>query len=463
MNKLLRQCNSLPVPKEEEEKPLKKKENAKPLSQEEIDDVANKFISDRTIEVARYPLYGLLLLELEAIVVGMDSTIPIAAVNYRNLFLQGAKNSPKTAPVLPYSGFNIAGRRAILVHELLHLVLEHLSIPNQFDHNIANIAQDTVINRIIMSDHNLDFTQLPEGVVTPTNFKGTSGIFIGKGIKREFIPIPDVFNKDWLPIYKDIVSHIEKQCGSKDRDQAIKEFGEFLGKLNPMQGDVEYNKHKDDPDFESDVLKFRQKFISAIEREKTQGTVPAELDRLAQELQTGKVKWTEHLRRLIRTEVSREDFSWKPNSRRQHVGYFPKIYSERLGDVVLVLDTSGSMSESDLSEGLSEFATLRSTESFKLHFISCDAKAYDMISFSPDEEPDWKALPLHGGGGSDARPAFELVEQKMKNGEMNPVLLVYFTDTFLTFPKDPPEYQTIWVTNYPNTSVPWGTLINTNE
>lgn len=421
----------------------------KELTPEEIKEVSEAFIMDRTSFISSYPFYGILLLELTALV---GTEVPIAGINYKNIVLQGRTSTSRKEPTTAYHSISRMGREALLAHEILHLVFEHLSIPMSFDYEIANIAQDAVINRILANDPNIRFSELPKGVVTPYPY----GITIGKGVNQVKIPIPNYYQKDWVPIYHDILKFMKNQ----HPDLSESEIGELLKSLNPINGDCSYNDESqgDLAEREQAAFKFQQKFISVVESCKAQGSIPAELDRYASSLRKGKVSWVEHLRQMVRTKMAKNDFSWKRNSRRSHLGFFPRVESNELADIVVALDTSGSMSQEDLNDGLSEFVSLRATEPFNFHFVSCDHKAYEMKSYDSTEEPEWDQLPIKGGGGTSFEPVFDLIEEKKKEG-LEPVLLVYFTDTMGTFPKYPPEYPVIWVTNYTRADVPFGTLI----
>jgi predicted metal-dependent peptidase len=357
---------------------------------------------------------------------------------------------------------------------------------------------DAVINRILEKDNNFKMDELPKGSVrTVKGNNGIKGISIGIGqMKREF-NIPNFENKDWVPIYWDIYNQMEKECsssgsglncdsnsksdknsgkGSSSSDnrksiaEKMKELAKQIAESNPMNGDA--GKQKDEtlsPEQEQQAARFRQKVISAVETCKEMGTVPGEVTRLVDELESGKVVWTSHLRRLIKTEISRDDFSQRPNPRRAHISFggrrqppiFPKIESEALGDVFLALDTSGSMGQEDIRQGLSEFAGLRQTTPFNLYFVSCDAKAYEVTSYTKDEDPDWLNIPIDGGGGTDFRPVFNLIQQYKKEKGVRPALLVYFTDTIGSFPDQEPEYPVIWVSNYKGGNAPFGTYLCT--
>jgi predicted metal-dependent peptidase len=454
-----------------------KKEKPKVLvpTDEEMQKVEELFIVDRMKFVSDMQFYGVLLMELTAM---GTAEVPVGAVNYRNLYLHAIskeRSAENKEEGFPYWELSSVGRRTLLAHEICHLVFEHLSIPRDFDQYIANIAQDAVINRILNEDSFFDLNELPEGSVKPIKDYNSvaTGFTIGKGENQKTFNIPDFNTKDWIPIYWDIYKQLEKEAGGKGRENLAEAIGELAEKLagsNPMSGDV---KGQEDggtsPEFEQEKARFRQKVVAVYEACKSQGTLPGEFKRYVDELEDGKVHWTTYLRNLLKTEISRDDFSHKNNSRRAHISFggkrrppvFPKVESEALGDVFLALDTSGSMSQKDISEGLSEFASLRQTTPFNLYFVSCDAQAYDVTVYERFEEPDWSKMPIAGGGGTDFNPVFDLVEKYRKEKGVRPALLVYFTDTMGSFPPQEPDYPVIWVCNYQSGRVPWGTLVST--
>jgi predicted metal-dependent peptidase len=464
---------------------------------EEIEKVRDAFVTDRMKFVALMPFYGILLLDLDAVATGIE--IPIAAVNYKNLYLHALSDArrPKgkdkeTGEDCPtgyaYNDLSIAARRTVLAHEIGHLIFEHLSIPREFDKNISNVAMDAVINRILAQDSTFNLNELPDGCVLPIrdHYGKFTGFSIGPGKSKKTYIIPDYDKKDWVPIYWDIYNQMEKEAcqalglsaGSKGASaeqrkkiaEAIKKAAEQMGKNNPMNGDAgKGNDEEQGAEFDQAKAKFRQKVVAAVEQCKSQGNLPGEFVRLVQELEDGKVHWTTYLRRLLKTEISRDDFCHKANSRRAHINFggsrrppiFPKVETEALGDVFLALDTSGSMSEKDIREGLSEFASLRQAVPFRLHFLSCDAQAYQVTTYDRFEEPDWLDMPIHGGGGTDFRPVFKLIEEYREEKGVRPALLVYFTDTMGSFPEEEPNYSVIWVCNYRTGKVPWGHFVST--
>lgn len=470
---------------EPKEVPSEEKELIIP-TEEEVSLTRDAFVNDRMRFVSSLPFIGILLLDLDVEATGPE--IPVAAVNYRNLYLNALKEenqptNPKTGePIgIAYHSLNRKARQTILAHEIYHLVFEHLSIPSDFDPNISNIAMDAVINRILAnsSGQAYDIASLPEGCVIPIgNYSNNyTGFTVGTGTNKRTFQIPDFDKKDWLPIYWDIVKQLEKeasQTGCQSREaiaKYVKEKAQSMGDSNPMNGDAGTTTDDEagDPEFTQQQARFRQKVASTYDQLKSMGNLPAELGRYVDSLTDAKVPWTAHLRKLLKTEIIKSDFSQKPNSRRAHIlpgtkkrpPVFPTVESLTIGEVFLALDTSGSMSQKDIRDGLSEFAGMRQVQPFTLHFLSCDAAAYEVTTYSRHEEPDWLTMPIHGGGGTDFRPVFDLIQQYRQDKGIRPALLVYFTDTMGAFPEEEPDYPVIWVCNYKNGSVPWGQLVST--
>jgi predicted metal-dependent peptidase len=408
--------------------------------------------------VQSHPFYGHLLLQLALKPSGEE--LPTAAVNYRNLFIC-ALNKARCEHSLDWANLSKVAKKTVLAHEILHLVFEHLGTPSIFNKEIANIAKDAVINRSLMGDSAFNLDELPRGCVTP--LRDDTGFTLGWGTNMKTFKIPKFKESDWLPIYKKMMEQLESEC--KGDRQKLEDTIKKLAGMNPMQGDCEGNPDDGDTiDGESSSLqqemnRFRIQVQDAVEvTKKTQGFLPGGVEAHLGALHSGKISWRDKLRQLIMTETSRDDFSWKMNSRRMHLGrdrshpgYFPTVWNECLGDVVLVLDTSGSMSHKELVEGLSEFRNMREQMPFNVHFITCDAEVHDYVKYEKwDTEIDWENLPVHGRGGSSFVPAFEFIDAEIEKGMLNPAIVCFFTDGYITFVQEKPEYPVICMSTQAN-------------
>jgi len=99
-----------------------------------------------------------------------------------------------------------------------------------------------------------------------------------------------------------------------------------------------------------------------IEHQKNRGTLPAGLVRWAEEVLKPKVNWREQLKRVVRGAISegfgqRLDYSLRRPNRRlsvYHPLYLPSLQGEYRPRVACVVDTSGSISDRELTQALAE-------------------------------------------------------------------------------------------------------------
>jgi len=93
----------------------------------------------------------------------------------------------------------------------------------------------------------------------------------------------------------------------------------------------------------------------AVSVARCQGKFPQCLARLINEALHPTVPWQEVLRNFFR-DVAKDDYSWsRPNKRfLQYDIYVPSLVSPSLGEIVVALDTSGSITQKLLAEFLAE-------------------------------------------------------------------------------------------------------------
>jgi predicted metal-dependent peptidase len=192
---------------------------------------------------------------------------------------------------------------------------------------------------------------------------------------------------------------------------------------------------------------------------KARGDLPQHLEQFLKDAKP-KLPWTHHLKPFVR-QFSKEDYSFT----RPNMGVFmatdgevilPSLWSEGLGNIVVVVDSSGSIAcdKALLGEFTAEIASIhRECSPKELHFMDCDAAVHAHRVYGPQDQLD---LTTHGGGGTDFRPVFERVAEE----RIEPVCLLYFTDMWGTFPKDPPPYPVLWISYSDTTTAPFGTVIN---
>ena len=155
------------------------------------------------------------------------------------------------------------------------------------------------------------------------------------------------------------------------------------------------------------------------------------------------------------SKLSANDYTWSRPSRR-HIGrgfYLPSLSVPKLGKLVVVFDTSGSISgsvERAYFGGLSEVLEDLQPESIEFLQVDTDVRSHQSLVPGDAIVPD-----IVGRGGTDFRPAFQWVE----DNDIEPAGMIFFTDTYGDFPDEPPPYPVLWACSIRNPVVPFGDAI----
>jgi predicted metal-dependent peptidase len=171
-----------------------------------------------------------------------------------------------------------------------------------------------------------------------------------------------------------------------------------------------------------------------------QGNCPAHAKRLCDELVNPKVDWRQVLRKFVE-QRAKTRYDWStPNRRYIAQGLFlPSRHSRELGDIVLVMDTSGSIDDEVMKQFAGELGgILEDFPTARVKVLYCDAEVYDGGEFTAQDVPF--RLEGKGGGGTDFRPVFNMIRDEMET----PKAVIYLTDLLGTFPDYEPEYPVLW-------------------
>jgi predicted metal-dependent peptidase len=191
---------------------------------------------------------------------------------------------------------------------------------------------------------------------------------------------------------------------------------------------------------------------------KGQGTLPGDFEYLVEPIKP-KLDLQAMLRHLISTSCE-DDYSWaRPN--RRHIWndiYLPSLYTESVGEIVVAIDISGSISKEQASKFTGAVnIVLADFQPKRLHFIQCDAaiQSHEIIE-KGDLLPE--KVKIRGGGGTDMRPIWKFIEEK----QIQPVCAIVCSDFCMgkeDFGKEQ-EFPVLWVTCTPDAKPPWGLCAN---
>lgn len=155
-------------------------------------------------------------------------------------------------------------------------------------------------------------------------------------------------------------------------------------------------------------------------------------DRSLDELLQPQVDWREVLRDFVTSTCAGSDYStWrKPNRRYLGAGlYMPSGISERIGEIVVAIDTSGSIGGPQLSAFLSEVASIAETvnpEAVRLLYWDtavCGDEAYE----GEEVQNIAKSTKPKGGGGT----MVECVPQYLQDKQIKAQCVIVLTDGYL--------------------------------
>jgi len=326
---------------------------------------------------------------------------------------------------------------AVLTHECNHVVKGHLTrMRDEYKENpdLANIAQDMNANKEIQ--------HLPKDACT---IKTITEMYAKKGIKLNLKD--DDTSENY---YKELKKHqnkVEMQQDGQGNTEMIfkdgkgKEIGRATVKTicNQKDKQSEANSKGEVSELAKEVI--RQAIKEAVEAtEKARGTIPHGFEEHIKEwLKPPIISWRSLLKKFIAASIkSGHKPSWKRPNRR--FGEFQKgKLSDRIVSVTIAVDTSGSISNEDLSCFVNEMKSIKSCYKGSITVMECDAEIHN--TYKLDKYKRVKNS-FKGRGGTSFMPVFKYIKEK----KLKTDLLIFFTDLCgdQEMCKKPP-YNVLWV------------------
>jgi len=363
----------------------------------------------RTRLVLDHPFFGCLAMRLSLL---EDKQFETAATNGKEL-----KFNPDWIKTLPLR--QVVG---VLAHEVLHLALGHNWRQGTREHQRWNVAGDYAINQNLID---AGFS-LPDGVLIDARFCGM----------------------DAEKIYALLPQNQGKGQGQGQGSDQMSDPGGCGAVLSSP----------DDTALAETKTEWKTAVAQAVQFSEGVGRLPSDLARQIQSIIKSPLPWYTLLRDFVERSA-RNDYSWqRPNSRYFNSSIIlPGLISEELPEVVVAIDTSGSINQAQLDAFAAEASAVLGAYRTTIRVIYCDAKVKDEQIFQTDDLPI--KLTPKGGGGTAFDPVFYHVNQQ----GYEPACLIYLTDLRGPIPQACPEYPVLWVTtNNRMKEMPFGTVIQLN-
>jgi predicted metal-dependent peptidase len=336
----------------------------------------------------------------------------------------------------------------LVAHELSHFVFEHLDRRGNRDPLIWNYATDYAINLMLKFQFDKPEFLIPDTLLDH-KYEDMQAERIYEDLTKNPPPMPRTFVLDLDDSGSD--GSDGEQPGPGDvvviRDRRVP-----LPERKPGQSNEQHRQEMKDY--------IKQAVCEAYATAKSQGKMPAGMERIIVGHLKPKVNWLQALRQKLRFGASRlqpRDTTWmQPNRRFLGASYiFPSTIGPESPKIVFAVDTSGSMSEQDLKQAIGEVEDIRKKFGARVYFMDCDAGVYASRWLMPHE----KLPALQGGGGTDFAPVFEHLIQK----RIKPDYCVFFTDGYGNFGDDPTNhFKVLWVITNQAVTPPFGDVVRVN-
>ncbi len=407
-------------------------------------DIETKLAAARTRLIIDKPFLGALVLRLP-LVMANPEWCKTTATDARKFYY-----NPEFIEQL-----TLAETQFILAHEALHCALSHFA---RREHRIKHrwdLACDFAINPLLVNDG----LQPPPGTLYEKSYDGMTA--------EEIYPFMEDNEND-----QTLDMHVydrpeEQQTKPNDRTppppppsdrQDEKNSGE-----QPQPQPAENTGGSPQPpplshdERENLSVQWQQRLAGAAQQAQQAGKLSGDMARLVDFLLQPKLPWRMLLARYM-SVLARDDYSYtRPSSRRGDPAVFPSLRSSQI-EVVVVIDTSGSIAETEMKEFVTEIDAIKGQLRARIILHACDAA---LAADGPWQYEPWEEFSLprdfKGGGGTDFRPVFTWADQL----DRSPDLLMYFTDAQGSFPTSTPFFPVLWLVKG-KTPVPWGQRVQLN-
>ena len=326
----------------------------------------------------------------------------------------------------------------IMMHEIMHVVLQHCFRGNDCDDYMFNTACDIVVNSNLLLENNMLTSSITldkygESMhLTPDGKEGYE--FTAEQIYGMLLLVNGVSDKEK-----------ESGDGSVQWDDHS-HWGE--GENSELMRDTWAKRAQD-----------AAKAIEIRDPSNTRGTLPLFAQRLLGELNKPQTDWRTILNEFVQEEVV--DYSFFPPDRRFDDGdFFLPDFNEKddsVENILFMIDTSGSMSDNMLTAAYSEIQGAINQFDGKLKgwLGFFDADVVEPEPFASEDE--FKIIRPKGGGGTDFGVIFDYVREKMTTP---PASIIILTDGYAPFPQKNAAMgiPTLWLINNDDVTPPWGKI-----
>lgn len=359
----------------------------------------------------------------------------------------------------------------VMMHEILHVVLQHCFRGDVEDPEAYNIAADIVVNSNIMLENGMkasSITLSKYGIAMHVAPNGKEGHEYTA--EQVYAMLPKNLNKKGNN--KSPGSAVgrakkeNKKGNNKGPGSAVGRAKKEISKeqhqpVRVWDDHSQWGKYEEDDTLRDVWVKRFEDAAEAIkirDPSNARGLLPAFAERILKELKKTQTDWRTILNDFIQEEVV--DYSFAPPDRRfdDSPFFLPDFNGkeDRVEDILFMIDTSGSMSDDMIAAAYSEVKGAIDQFNGKLKgwLGFFDAAIIKPQPFS--DENEFKIIKPAGGGGTDFQIIFEYVFHHMS--DKLPASIIILSDGYAPFPQEKLAggIPVLWLLNNEEVNPPWG-------
>ena len=293
--------------------------------------------------------------------------------------------------------------RALIIHECKHKMYKHLTtwawVADKYGHSLTNQAMDYVINLEIVDENPDDFCKLPACALLDVKYRGMTTAQVANALHQDQQQPKQPEGGSGTPDNKSGGMDDHDWDGAKEMTQA--EQADLAKEIDEAM---------------------RQGALAAAKMGKGGNTDFGDLLK-------PQVDWREALREFITSTCAGSDYqSWRQPHRKYlgHEMYMPIGISERVEELVLAIDTSGSIGRRVLTKFMSEVKSVCDVvkpDRVRILYWGSTVVA-DEVYEAHDIPNIVKSTKPVGGGGTDAT----CVPDYMRANKIKPQAAIMLTD-----------------------------------
>ena len=335
--------------------------------------------------------------------------------------------------------------RGLVLHENLHVALKQMVHGKGMfkEHpKMANLAADFVVNDIIenikgtVAGTGERIVELPDGGVYDPMFHNWSMREVFNYLKQHAKPKqkPQGSGNNKGQKGDDDEDNNPQGGGSGDKPEENDwESVTVNGKTYDLSMQDEHDLDGELGDLTHEQIKEVNDAIDKALREggMLAGRMGAKVPRVIGDLLEAKVDWREVLREFVSAATrGTDEFTWRRMNKRQLANdiYMPSVENETIGEVIVAIDTSGSIGSKELSEFASELASICEVASpEKVRVLWWDTQVHGEQVFENDYNNIGGLLKPLGGGGTHVSCVSDYINKQRLTAEC----VIVFTDGYV--------------------------------